>query len=190
MSLPEPPARKRRARRAEVLRTSAVTPHMIRVVLGGPGLADLEIGEFTDHYVKLLFAPQGADYSAPFDVEEIQGTRPRTEWPVTRTYTVRSWEAATGELTLDFVYHGDHGLAGPWAAGCSSGRHRSTSSDLAAATRPTSTPTGISSWGTRARCRRSLPPSIGLPSERRRRCSSRSRTSTSSSPCTARETST
>jgi NADPH-dependent ferric siderophore reductase len=117
MSLSQPPARKRRARRAEVLRTSAVTPHMVRVVLGGPGLTDLEIGEFTDHYVKLLFAPQGADYSAPFDVEEIQDTRrPRSEWPVTRTYTVRSWEAATGELTLDFVYHGDHGLAGPWAA--------------------------------------------------------------------------
>jgi NADPH-dependent ferric siderophore reductase len=116
MSSQQPPARKRRVSRAEVLRTSVVTPHMIRVVLGGPGLAGLEIGQFTDHYIKLLFAPEGAGYSAPFDVDHIQDTRPRSEWPVTRTYTVREWDAATSELTVDFVYHGDHGLAGPWAA--------------------------------------------------------------------------
>jgi NADPH-dependent ferric siderophore reductase len=117
MSLSEgAPARKRQASRAEVLRTSLVTPRMIRVVLGGPGLAGFEAGEFTDHYVKLLFAPEGARYSAPFDPTQIQAERPRAEWPVTRTYTVRSWDAAQSELTLDFVYHGDHGLAGPWAA--------------------------------------------------------------------------
>jgi NADPH-dependent ferric siderophore reductase len=85
---------------AEVLRTSHVTPHMIRVVLGGDGLADLSAGEFTDHYVKLLFPPGAPD----------------PERPVTRTYTVRAWDAAAGELTLDVVWHGDEGLAGPWAA--------------------------------------------------------------------------
>ena len=34
---------------------------------------------------------------------------------MTRTYTVRSWAPAARELTLDFVVHGDEGLAGPWA---------------------------------------------------------------------------
>jgi NADPH-dependent ferric siderophore reductase len=121
MSSQVSPAPKRQARRAQVVRTSLVTPHMIRVVLGGSGLATFDVGEFTDHYVKLLFPPQGASYSAPFDVEQIQAERPRSEWPVTRTYTVRSWDAAKTELTIDFVYHGDHGLAGPWAAAAQPG---------------------------------------------------------------------
>ncbi|GAB3668402.1 siderophore-interacting protein [Actinocorallia lasiicapitis] len=77
---------------ARVVRVERVTPHMIRVVLGGDGLAGFRAGEFSDHYVKLRFGE------------------------VTRTYTVRAWDAAARELTLDFVHHGDHGLAGPWAA--------------------------------------------------------------------------
>jgi NADPH-dependent ferric siderophore reductase len=40
---------------------------------------------------------------------------PREQWPVTRTYTVRAWDPELRELTLDFVIHGDEGLAGPWA---------------------------------------------------------------------------
>jgi len=110
------PVRRRQARLGEVVRTSLVTPHMIRVVLGGSGLAGFQVGEFTDHYVKLLFPPPGADYSSPFDVDQVQAERPRSQWPVTRTYTVRAWDAARAELTVDFVYHGDRGLAGPWAA--------------------------------------------------------------------------
>ena len=81
--------RKRTPRVAEVVRTERITPHMIRVVLGGDGLAGFPVGEFTDHYVKLLFAPAGAGYRAPFDVEQIEAELPRELWPVTRTYTVR-----------------------------------------------------------------------------------------------------
>jgi NADPH-dependent ferric siderophore reductase len=40
---------------------------------------------------------------------------------VTRTYTVRSFDAAAGELAVDFVVHGDEGLAGPWAAAAQPG---------------------------------------------------------------------
>jgi NADPH-dependent ferric siderophore reductase len=108
--------RPRIARVGEVLRTSRVTPHMIRVVLGGQGLAGFPAGEFTDHYVKLLFPPPGAPYGVPFDVEQVRAELPQEQWPVTRTYTVRAWDPAGGELTIDFVYHGDEGLAGPWAA--------------------------------------------------------------------------
>jgi len=99
-----------------VLRTSYVTPHMIRVVLGGEGLAGFPAGAFTDHYVKLLFPPAGATYGAPFDVEQVRAELPAEQWPMTRTYTVRAWDAGAGELTIDFVWHGDEGVAGPWAA--------------------------------------------------------------------------
>ncbi|WP_068924106.1 siderophore-interacting protein [Planobispora rosea] len=108
--------RPRKVTRGEVLRTERLTPHMIRVVLGGEGLRGFSAGEFTDHYVKLLFPPAGVTYPRPFDLEAIQRDLPREQWPTTRTYTVRAWDPEAAELTLDFVHHGDSGLAGPWAA--------------------------------------------------------------------------
>jgi NADPH-dependent ferric siderophore reductase len=89
---------------------------MHRVVLGGEGLADFAADTCSDHYVKLLFPAGGATYPEPFDMERIREEFPREQWPVTRTYTVRHWDAEHRELTLDFVIHGDEGLAGPWAA--------------------------------------------------------------------------
>ena len=40
-------------RRVTVVATERVTPNMVRVVFGGPGLDGFAAGEFTDHYVKL-----------------------------------------------------------------------------------------------------------------------------------------
>jgi NADPH-dependent ferric siderophore reductase len=106
------PARSPRV--TEVVETFAVTPGLVRVIFGGAGLDGFTAGPFTDHYVKLMF-PRG-DYEVPFDPAEIRGARPRAEWPVVRTYTVRHWDPIRGELTVDFVVHGDEGVAGPWAA--------------------------------------------------------------------------
>ncbi|OIJ90683.1 NADPH-dependent ferric siderophore reductase [Streptomyces sp. MUSC 14] len=112
----ERPGRKpRKARTAQVVRTERLTPHMQRVVLGGEGLADFAADTCTDHYVKLLFGPAGVTYPEPFDLERIREEFPREQWPVTRTYTVRAFDPELRELTLDFVVHGDEGLAGPWA---------------------------------------------------------------------------
>lgn len=104
-----------------VVRTEPLTPHMIRVVVTGDDLAGFSVGEFTDHYVKLQFPPPGASYTAPFDPAEIRATRPKDEWHRQRTYTVRDFDPAARELTIDFVHHGDTGLAGPWAAGARPG---------------------------------------------------------------------
>ncbi|MFD4542311.1 siderophore-interacting protein [Streptomyces bauhiniae] len=113
----ERPGRKpRKLHSAQVVRTERLTPHVQRIVLGGAGLADFSADTWTDHYVKLLFAPvDGMTYPEPFDLERIQAELPREQWPVTRTYTVRAWDAEHREMTLDFVIHGDEGLAGPWA---------------------------------------------------------------------------
>ncbi|WP_030754473.1 siderophore-interacting protein [Streptomyces sp. NRRL F-5135] len=99
-----------------VLRTERLSPHMVRVVLGGEGLAAVRAGEFTDHYVKLLFPVPGVTYPEPFDMERIRAEFPREQWPANRTYTVRAWDPTALEMTIDFVVHGDEGLAGPWAA--------------------------------------------------------------------------
>lgn len=99
----------------EVLRVEQLTPHMVRVVVGGAGLAGLRAGDYTDHYVKILFPPPGVTYPEPFDVAAIRETLPREQWPVVRTYTIRKWLPEAQEMWIDFVVHGDTGIAGPWA---------------------------------------------------------------------------
>ncbi|GAA2533018.1 siderophore-interacting protein [Winogradskya consettensis] len=105
----------RAAKIGVVTRIEQLTPHMVRIVVGGPGLAEVQAGEFTDHYVKVMFPPPGVEYPEPFDAAAIRETLPREAWPVVRTYTVRRWLPDVPELWLDFVVHGDEGIAGPWA---------------------------------------------------------------------------
>ncbi|WP_152365540.1 siderophore-interacting protein [Microlunatus speluncae] len=113
--------RKRVARTAVVSRTEQLAPSMVRVIFTGEELRQLPELEFTDHYVKLLFPPAGADYRWPFDPDELRETEPAELWPVTRTYTIRSYDPDSNELAIDFVVHGDEGLAGPWAAAAQPG---------------------------------------------------------------------
>lgn len=118
----ERPSRKQPTmHRARVQRTEQLTPHMVRVVLGGEGLTEFTAGEYSDHYVKFVFPLPGVRYPEPFDIAQIRAEFPRDQWPRTRTYTVRAWDAGTRELTVDFVVHGDEGLAGPWAAAAEPG---------------------------------------------------------------------
>ena len=98
------------ATRILVRRTERITPHMVRVTFTGDDLA-VDNG-FTDRYVKLLFPVDGG---FPPNLD----TLPRNEMPPRRTYTIRS--AGNDELTIDFVHHGDSGLAGPWAANAKPG---------------------------------------------------------------------
>lgn len=81
----------RPVRTVTVARTERVSPAMVRVIFTGDALA--EIGELahTDHYVKLKFGD------------------------VTRTYTIRWFDREARQMAIDFVVHGDEGLAGPWA---------------------------------------------------------------------------
>ena len=54
----------------EVVEVEQLTPRMVRVVLGGDGLADFTPTEWTDQYVNALFVPPGAPYAVPFDPDE------------------------------------------------------------------------------------------------------------------------
>ncbi|MBO4209718.1 siderophore-interacting protein [Micromonospora echinofusca] len=116
-------ASEKRVTRARVLRTGRPTPHLVRLVLGGDSLAGFPAGEYTDHYIKFLFPPAGVEYPDPVDLGTIRREYPREQWPRLRAYTVRNWDAGTGELTVDVVHHGDEGLAGPWAAALRPGDH-------------------------------------------------------------------
>lgn len=44
------------------------------------------------------------------------------EAPPVRTMTVRHVDAAAREIAVDIVLHGEHGVAGPWAAGAQRGQ--------------------------------------------------------------------
>lgn len=106
---------------AQVVSTSRLTPGMVRVVLGGGDLERFTMPDATDAYVNLAFPPAGAPYDAVFDPKRVRDEHPRETWPVRRRYTVRAWDAEARELTLDFVVHGDRGVAGPWAASAAPG---------------------------------------------------------------------
>ncbi len=104
-----------------VLRREQLSPHMVRIIAGGPGFAGYVNNDFVDRYVKIVFPQPGVDYPEPLDLWQIRESMPRELWPHTRTYTVRWVNPAASELAIDFVIHGDEGLAGPWAAAAQPG---------------------------------------------------------------------
>ena len=73
------------------MRREQLSSHFVRLVLGGPGLADFASTGIPDEWVALTIPGQFQ----------------------TRYYTVRSWDGA--ELTLDIVVH-EHGLVTEWAS--------------------------------------------------------------------------
>lgn len=99
-----------------VLRREQLSPHMVRIVAGGEGFADFVNNGYVDRYVKIVFPQPGVQYPEPLDLWRVRETMPREQWPFTRTYTLRWVDEAARELAIDFVVHGDEGLAGPWAA--------------------------------------------------------------------------
>ncbi len=106
---------------AEVLRTERVTPHMVRVTLVGDDLARLPVRGY-DHWFR-LFLPRAegeTDFGAVPEQFGIAGylkylTAKSGTRPPVRNYTARAHRPELRELDIDFVAHGDRGVAGPWA---------------------------------------------------------------------------
>ncbi len=99
-----------------VTSTHWLTPHLVRVVLGGEGLDGFVLPDATDVYVNLALPPAGAPYDEVFEPAQVREQHAKDVWPTRRRYTVRAWDPQTRRLTIDFVVHGTHGVAGPWAA--------------------------------------------------------------------------
>ncbi|MDZ8171593.1 siderophore-interacting protein [Microbacterium xanthum] len=111
----------------EVVRRESLTPHLVRLHLGGPGFDDFLDGadpatlDLTDTYTKLLLAKPGLGLEPPYDLDALRAELPREDLPSRRTYTIRDVDRNARTIAIDFVVHGDEGLAGPWAASAEPG---------------------------------------------------------------------
>jgi NADPH-dependent ferric siderophore reductase len=106
----------RRFHEATVLGRRVLTPGMVRLTLGGPGLADFVSTGMGDEYLRLFF-PDATTGELALPVIEADGrwTYPAGPSKVRcSTYTVRRHDAAAGEIDIDFVVH-EGGLASEWA---------------------------------------------------------------------------
>jgi NADPH-dependent ferric siderophore reductase len=107
-----------------VVRTEQVTPHLTRIVLGGGGFDTFTPNDFTDAYVKIAFVLGNVDVAAlpqPLTLDSFKTLAVEAQPPV-RTYTVRRVDAERREIAIDFVVHGEHGVAGPWAVAATPGQ--------------------------------------------------------------------
>ncbi len=105
----EPPS----YRRVAVRSVEPVTPHMLRVVLGGDELDGFSI-EAPASSVRLLLPQSGSNELVMVTWTGNQFELPDGSRPPIRTFTPRHFDADPNELTLDVVLH-DHGAATDWA---------------------------------------------------------------------------
>lgn len=115
---------------ATVMHRQHLTPHMVRIALGGPDLAGFA-PRAPDQYVKLFFPAAGHTVPtvpelANDDVASWYRTYlalPDGIRPIMRTYTVRRHRPEAQEIDIDFVVHGDAGPASRWAQRAQPGDH-------------------------------------------------------------------
>jgi NADPH-dependent ferric siderophore reductase len=96
--------------------TEWLGPHLVRVNAAGESLAAFGGNGYTDAYVKLLFVDPALGLQPPYDLAALRANLPADQRPVVRTYTVRRVDRAARRIALDFVTHGDTGVAAVWAA--------------------------------------------------------------------------
>lgn len=102
-------------RRVQVKQVERITPHLIRISLGGEALAGFTSPSFDDH-AKLVFPdPQTDQLTLPVVRED-----GKIDWgdvakrPNARDYTPRHFDAQSQTLTIDFALH-EAGPATAWA---------------------------------------------------------------------------
>lgn len=98
-----------------VLSSEWITPATIRLVLGGDGFSALNLNDYTDAYVKLLFVKPELGFTPPYDEAQLRADLPAEDQPVRRTYSLRWVDREKQQLAIDFVVHGAEGVAAPWA---------------------------------------------------------------------------
>ena len=102
--------------RAEVVGTRRLTPHLVRVELGGEGLRGWSTSGVPDERLVLVLPAPGSRTAAE-PVTMPDGTQDYPDpddQPPMRSYTVRAWDPVAPRMSVDFVVH-DGGVASAWA---------------------------------------------------------------------------
>lgn len=102
-----------RFRKLEVRKVQRLTPHLIRVTLGGDALAGFASPGFDDH-AKIFFPDPRTGALALPTAGPDGPVWPEGPRPTMRDYTPRRHDAAAGTLEIDFALH-DAGPATQWA---------------------------------------------------------------------------
>ncbi|WP_125776993.1 siderophore-interacting protein [Antribacter gilvus] len=115
---------------AEVVSTKQVTPGMVRVTLGGEGIAALTLQGY-DQWFRLFLGRPGQDMlrlptrtsNLGWYAQYLATPKPNRPW--VRSYTIRAARPDLDEIDVDFVVHtAEDGAVGPgcgFATGCSVG---------------------------------------------------------------------
>jgi len=89
-----------------------LTPHYIRVILEGAALETFAAARVGDNN-KIIVPQQGVPLMLPDDFRSL--AQEQAQRPIIRTYTMRNLDLEKGEMTIDFVAHGEEGPASRWA---------------------------------------------------------------------------
>jgi NADPH-dependent ferric siderophore reductase len=109
------------ARRLDVLNVLRISPHFVRVTLGGAQLDGFVSASFDDHFKLMLPAdPQGSLILPSFGPNGPQWSADAVR-PVMRDFTPRFHDPAKRELDVEFALHGE-GPASDWAAQAAKGQ--------------------------------------------------------------------
>jgi len=104
----------------ETVRSKQISPHFVRVTVGGEQLDALE-HRGRDHWFRLFLPHEdgATSFALPNRLDMMGYLRylrmPKATRPHLRNYTVREFRPQDRELDIDFVVHGTEGVAGPWA---------------------------------------------------------------------------
>ncbi|MBB2891513.1 siderophore-interacting protein [Flexivirga oryzae] len=107
--------------RVEVDQSERVSPNVQRLTFAGDDLRTIPQHGYDQWFRLFLPHPDGTtDFDAVPEKFGIGGylrylTKKSGTRPPFRSYTVRTLRRERGELDVDFVIHGDTGIAGPWA---------------------------------------------------------------------------
>lgn len=105
---------------AEVVGAVPVSPHFVRLTLAGDDLAGWRHLGFDQWFRLAVPTSDDTRFDNLADTYDMAGylrflMLPKATRPVIRNYTVREFRPDDLELDVDFVVHGDAGVAGPWA---------------------------------------------------------------------------
>jgi NADPH-dependent ferric siderophore reductase len=109
------------ATRLTVTSTQWITPSLRRLWFHSDDLSEFAGSEHADRYVKLVFPKPGVELPEPLDLRALRGQLAAEDMPTVRTYTALFPDVDAGTVAIDFVIHGDEGVAGRWAAGAEPG---------------------------------------------------------------------